>query len=109
MDSYKVIISPKALSQLTEAIDYIQYELFNESAAKSLWEDAMETTIFLESAANSFRLCSNPSLNRLGYHFTTLKHHDYILLYRIENLTVFVDGIYHERQDYENLFLEDIR
>ena len=30
MDSYNVIISPKALSQLNNYIDYIQYTLLNE-------------------------------------------------------------------------------
>lgn len=32
MDSYNVIISPKALSQLNSYIDYIQYTLLNDQA-----------------------------------------------------------------------------
>ena len=44
MDSFEVIISPKALSQLNDYIDYIQYTLLNPQAAKSVWEDAIETT-----------------------------------------------------------------
>ena len=33
MDSFDVIISPKALSQLNDYIDYLQYTLLNEQAA----------------------------------------------------------------------------
>ena len=44
MDSFKVIISPKALAQLNDYIDYIQYTLLNPQAAKSVWEDAIGTT-----------------------------------------------------------------
>ena len=40
---YEVIISPKALSQLEMYVDYIQYTLLNEQAAKSVWNDALET------------------------------------------------------------------
>ena len=39
MDSYEVIISPKALSQLNDYIDYLQYTLFNDQAAKQVWLD----------------------------------------------------------------------
>ena len=40
MGSFKVIISPKALMQLEEYIDYIQYTLMNEPASKSVWDDS---------------------------------------------------------------------
>ncbi len=44
MDSYNVIISPKALSQLNSYIDYIQqHTLLNDQAAHSVWQDALET------------------------------------------------------------------
>ena len=67
MDSFEVIISPKALSQLNDYIDYIQYTLLNPQAAKSVWEDAIETTERLESIAGSLRYCANPKLRKLGY------------------------------------------
>jgi hypothetical protein len=43
MDSFNVIISPKALSQLNSYIDYLQYTLLNDQAAYSVWQDALET------------------------------------------------------------------
>lgn len=53
MDSYDVIISPKALLQLDKYIDYIQYTLLNEQAAKSVWQDAIETSNNLKNVAGS--------------------------------------------------------
>lgn len=38
MDSFNVIISPKALSQLNSYIDYLQYTLLNDQAAYSVWQ-----------------------------------------------------------------------
>ncbi len=43
MDSYNVVISPKALAQLESYIDYIRNTLMNEQAAFSVWQDAVET------------------------------------------------------------------
>lgn len=43
MDSFDVIISPKALSQLNDYIDYLQYTLLNDQAACNVWQDALKT------------------------------------------------------------------
>ena len=43
MDLYKVIIAPKALSMLNNYLNYIQYALMNEEAAKQVLNDAIET------------------------------------------------------------------
>lgn len=43
MDSFNVIISPKARSQLNGYIDYLQYTLLNNKAAYNLWQDALDT------------------------------------------------------------------
>lgn len=53
MDSFDVIISPNALSQLNRYIDYIQYTLLNVSAASNVWQDALETRKRLSLVAAS--------------------------------------------------------
>ncbi len=67
MDSFNVIISPKALSQLNSYIDYLQYTLLNEQAAYNVWQDAMETRFQLAQAAPSLHLCSHPQLKKNKY------------------------------------------
>ena len=108
MVSYNVIISPKALSQLDSYIDYIQFTLLNEQAAKSVWQDAIETSNKLKDVAGSLRLCNHPKLKELGYHPICFLKHKYIMLYRIEDNVAYVDAIYHQLQDYENTFAGDI-
>lgn len=104
MDSYEVIISPHALSQLNDYVSYIQYTLFNDQAAESVWQDALDTSAQLESSAGSLRFCKHPKLKELGYRPLFFLHHDYVMLYRTENLVAYVDAVYHQLQDYENLF-----
>lgn len=108
MDLYEVIISPKALSQLDNYIDYIHYTLFNFQAARSVWQDAMKTCDTLATAAGSLKFCSHPQLKQLGYHSITFHQHKYIMLYRLNGKTAYVDAIYHQMQDYENLFAKEL-
>ncbi|MCR5789943.1 MAG: type II toxin-antitoxin system RelE/ParE family toxin [Lachnospiraceae bacterium] len=105
---YDVIISPKALSQLDAYIDYIQHTLLNEQAAKAVWDDAMDTREELTRVAGSLRLCDNKKLQDLGYHKINFLRHRYLMLYRVDDTTAYVEAIYHQLQDYENTFLDEM-
>lgn len=108
MDSFDVIISPKALSQLNDYIDYLQYTLLNDQAANDVWQDALETRDQLSKVAGSLKLCTHPQLKKHEYHIIHFMRHRYIMLYRIENTTAYVDAIYHQLQDYENTFADEL-
>lgn len=108
MDSYSVIISPKALKQLENYIDYLQYTLLNEQAARSLWQDAKETREKLSVVAGSLKYCAHPSLRKDKYRSINFTQHSYLMLYRVEGTTVYVDAIYHQLQDYENIFANEL-
>ncbi len=60
MDSFNVIISPKALSQLNSYIDYLQYTLLNNQAAYNVWQDALETWEQLSRVAGSLKFFTHP-------------------------------------------------
>lgn len=108
MDSFNVVISPKALTQLNDYIDYLQYTLLNEQAAYEVWQDALETRDQLSRVAKSLKFCSHPQLQKYGYHIIHFLRHRYLMLYRIEDCTVYVDAIYHQLQDYENFFADEL-
>ena len=105
---YNVIISPKAYSQLEDYLAYIQYTLLNSQAAKSVWLDAKETADELTRAAGSLKLCDNPKLKEFGYRAISFKRHNYVMLYRVEGNTAYVEAIFHQRQDYENTFSKEL-
>lgn len=108
MDSFEVIISPKALFQLNDYIAYLQYTLLNDQAAYNVWQDALETRNQLSKIAGSLKFCTHPLLKKNGYRAIHFMRHRYIMLYRVEGSTAYVDAIYHQLQDYENTFADEL-
>ena len=108
MVSYKVILSPHALGQLEDHISYLLYVKQNKQAARSLWRDANKTKKRLSGIASSLKYCDHPSLKAAGYRIIHFKSHRYVMLYHIDEGTVFVEAIYHEKQNYESLFSKSI-
>lgn len=107
MDSFDVIISPKALAQLNNYIDYLQHTLLNDQAACNVWQDALKTRDQLSKVAGSLKFCSHPWLKKNGYRTINFQHHRYLMLYRVQGQTVYVEAIYHQLQDYENIFANE--
>ena len=108
MVSYDAIITPKALEQLNSYVDYIQYALLNPMAADAVWQDALRTRDMLQKVAGSLQYCENPDLKALGYRPIKFENHNYVMLFRVENTTAYVEGIYHLMQDYENNFAQSL-
>ncbi|MCM1153718.1 MAG: type II toxin-antitoxin system RelE/ParE family toxin [Roseburia sp.] len=100
---YEVILTYPAKAQLDHAVNYILCEFENEQAARSVIADAEDTRLRLSHVAGSLKLCDDPKLRALGYRTIHFKHHKYFMLYRIEGDKVYVDGVYHDSQDYENI------
>ena len=99
---YEVIISDKAEAQLDRFISHILVVLGNEQAAASVLDDAEKTKERLSHVAENLKLCDNPKLRTLGYRIIHFAHHRYLMIYRIDGNIAYVEGMYHELQDYEN-------
>lgn len=100
---YKVVLTDPARKQFEQIIYYILYQLGNEQAADNVIRDADGTKLRLSHVAGNLKLCEDTKLRALGYRTIHFKQHKYFMLYRIDGNTVYVDGIYHDLQDYENL------
>ena len=83
-------------------VEYLLFHLRNKQATNHFIDSVENGKFVLSNSAESFQLCLNPRLQSLGYRRFNLDKTKYFLLYRTENSTVFVDGIYHQFQDYEN-------
>ncbi len=101
---YNVILTDTAKIQLQEILDYIFFELENAQAAYSVEQDMKETVRRLSHIAGSLKLCDDPDLRALEYRTVHLKWHKYFMLYKVVERRVYVVGIYHDLQDYENIF-----
>lgn len=101
---YKVVLTEIAKEHLRRILYYIRYVLKNPDAAKSVRQDMQETKRKLSYLVESIKLCEEPELSIHGYRVIFFQKHDYVMLYRVDGNIVYVDGIYHQLQNYQNLF-----
>ncbi len=99
---YKVIFTENAMEDVDSIVEYLIFNLYNKQAASCFVDSLENGKNVLCNSAESFQLCSNFRLQSMGYRRLNLEKTKYFLLYRIENSTVFVDGVFHQLQDYEN-------
>jgi plasmid stabilization system protein ParE len=92
--AYKVIVMPPAKRRLEQYVRYTLEELNNRQAAKAILDDAKETKARLSYLAATLKICDNPTL---------------AMIYRIDGDTVIVDGMFHEMQDYEGVFVNEMK
>lgn len=100
---YKIVVTKDAEEDLERFIKYLIFEKESLQAAENVLNDFDATIESLRHVAGSLKLCDNPRLCHLKYHRINFLNHRYFMLYRIEDNVVFVDNIFHELQDYENM------
>lgn len=100
---YKVILSDFAKQQLDEILFYICITLCNETAARSVLQDAENTIQKLAQSGGSLKICYEPELAQYGYRKIHFSSHRYIMLYIVVGKGIHIDRIYHELEDYQNL------
>lgn len=105
---YKVIIMPPAKRRLDMYVFYTIETLGNKQAAKAILADAGETKKKLSMVADSLKICDNPVLAKHGYRKIKFVKHKFVMLYRIQDDIVIVDGMFHELQDYEGIFTDEL-
>ena len=105
---YKVIIMPPAKRRLDMYVFYTVETLGNRQAAKAILADARDTTKRLSMTADSLKICNNPILAKYGYRKIRFAKHKFVMLYRIHDNTVIVDGMFHELQDYEGMLTDEL-
>ncbi|HBI62907.1 MAG TPA: type II toxin-antitoxin system RelE/ParE family toxin [Lachnospiraceae bacterium] len=99
---FKVVLSRQAQIDFRNITHYLLYDLRNEQAAISVTNDMEHTIEQLSYMAGGLKLCDDPRLRDLGYRTIHFKRHNYFMLYRIQDDTVYVDAIYHDLQNYED-------
>ena len=106
--AYRVIITPQALHHLDMYVAYTTFKLKNGLAGRAILNDAKQSKICLSNVAGSIRICDNSLLATYGYRKYRFLKHPFIMVYRIVDNVVVVEGMYHELQDYETLFISEM-
>lgn len=100
---YRVVLTSQAKTHYREIIHYLLYDLENPQAAENVADDFDGTVDRLSSIADSLKLCDDELLRMKGYRTIHFQRHKYLMIYSIHDGTVYVEGIYHDLQDYENI------
>lgn len=101
---YNVEMTERAKEQLDAFVRYLVLDLKNPQAASNLLDDAVDTEESLAFVAGSIPYCSDPDLQKWEIRKIHFTKHRYLWLYRVEDDTAYVMAMYHELQDYENIF-----
>ncbi len=99
---FNVEISELAEIQYDNILSYISNVLNNPQALENVINDFDDTIAKLEKGADIFSFCNSKRLKEMGLHKIKLAKHRYLLVYRIVDKNVIIEGMYHELQDYEN-------
>lgn len=99
---YKVVLTSAAKIQFRNIINYLLYELESQQAATNVVDDFDDTVSRLSQVAGSLKLCDDRILRAKGYRTIHFKRHQYLMVYTIDQNTAYIEGIYHDLQDYEN-------
>lgn len=102
---YEVFVTAEAEEDLDRFLHYLITEKGSKQAARSVLNDFEATIKTLEYAAGSLKFCDNSHLKSLGYRRINFRNHRYFILYRIQGNQVFVDSLFHELQDCENVMI----
>ena len=104
MALYVVETTDLAQDHFRGHIGYIVEKLKNPDAAWNLYDALDRTESELADHPETAPFCTDPALSGFGYRKKMILDTRYLCICRIEGNTVWIEGIYHELQDYENLF-----
>ncbi len=97
MEKYKVVISPEALDMLKEHVAFLAN--VNKKAAMKTKDSLINSIKDLSSMPKKYPFFNEPYIPQNKYHKMFVESR-YLVLYQIQDDTVFVDYILDCRQDY---------
>ena len=100
---YKVVLTSEAKTQFRKILYYLLHELESPQAATNVADDFDETVDRLSSVAGSLKICDDEVMRAKEYRIIHFRRHKYLMIYSIYGDTAYVEGIYHDLQDYENV------
>lgn len=100
---YKVVLTSAAEVQFRNILNYLLYEFKSQQAAANVVNDFDDTVSRLSHVAGSMKLCDDRILREKGYRTIHFKRHQYLMVYTMDQNTAYIEGIYHDLQDYENI------
>ena len=99
--AYKLIITERAEELLDQCVYHILFRFKNEQAAKHLLDGIDKLYVRMEDNPYQFADCRDSFLKSKGYKEAVVTGMDYIIIFRVEEDTVYVLGIFHQLENYK--------
>lgn len=100
--NYKLIITERAEELLDALVRYLLYQIKNEQAAVHLLDSVEQGYSRLEENPLQFPRCRDAYLSRLGYREAVFTDMKCLVIFKIEEDTVYIVGVFHELEQYRN-------
>lgn len=98
--AYKLIITEKAEELLDNLIYHLIYRLKNTRATVHLFDSIDRIYDRLEEDFFQFPESREMNLRHRGYREEVLTDMDYVIIFRIEEVSVYVTGVFHQLENY---------
>ena len=98
--TYNLIITERADELLDKLVIYLLYQLKNEKAASHLLSSISK--IYDRVAENPFQFpeCRDIALKREKYREAVIPDMNYVVIYKINEDTVYIQGVFHDLENY---------
>ncbi len=97
---YNLIITERADELIDKLTAYLIYKLKNPDAALHFIDELSEIYDRLEQNAYQFPESKDSFLMKCGYREAYFRSMSYRVVFRIEDCTVYIVGVYHNLEDY---------
>lgn len=104
MMASRFVITVGAAREIESIVDYITNILESPAESDSFVSEFREALRLICAFPESRPLCPDPLLKQKGYRAFRVKN--YIALYVFADGIVYVDHVFHQRQDYAALIME---
>ena len=98
---YKLVITERAEQLMDRLVYYLFFQLKNEQAASHLLDAVSSVYERLEENPFQFPECRDAYLKSKQYQEATTMDMNYVIIYRVEDGTVYVLGVFHGLESYE--------
>lgn len=100
--AYNLIITKRADELLGHLARYLIFDLDNPQAAEHLFDSIEKIYHRLEENPYLYQECTDKNLKKKHYREAPLPNMRYRIIYRIDKNTVYILGIFHQLEYFQN-------
>ena len=98
--AYNLIVTDEMDKLLENCVNYILRKFKNEQAASHLLDEVEKIYDEIEDNPGIYPVSADPFLAALTYHEAVLRDMNYKIIYKYDDETVYILGIYHDLENY---------